>query len=282
MTTVSTLVLTNPPWADFAFDALPVGTASCRILRFDAGAWVELPGAKARPVLGDEWRYLDHGLPVREVAAPISYRLEPLSAAGAILSAGVLEWTVTAPVVDHGDVWLSDPLNPLAAVKAAMSATGDEAQTWGASSGGLLTPLGGRPVSTGMQRQRQRPWHVETASDVDASAVLGMVDSGAVLLLRGDPACLVHDTGVVYLHVDGPRMRWVLVHDSRRWWDLPGTECRPPAILQLVANRTYADDLAEHATYAASTLAFPTYLDRVRGFVPGFGVSGFGTSPFGY
>ena len=264
MTTVSTLIVASPPWADFAFAALPAGTVSCRILRKDAGSWVALPGASARPVLGAEWRFIDHGLPVRESATAIEYRLEPLSDAGAILPAGVLEWTVTSPTVEHGEVWLSDPLDPLRGIKAAMTATGDERQEW-ASTGGLLTPVGGRPVSAGFQRSRRRAWNMETASAGDAAAALGMVESGAVLLLRGDPDCLVHDTGVVYLHVDQPSMRWVLVHDSRRWWSLAGTECRPPAILQVVASRTYADDLAEHATYADSTAAFATYLDRTRG-----------------
>lgn len=263
MTTVSTVIVSSPPWADFAFSGLPAGTVACRILRADPdGSWRLLPGSSQRPVLGSGWRYLDHGLPVRESAASISYRLEPLSAAGAVLPAGVLEWTVTAPTVEHGAVWLSDPLDPLRGVMVSMQVS-DDSQSW-AGSGGLLSVIGGAPVSVSMGRYRQRSWRVNTETDADTAAVLGMVDSGAVLLLRGDPACLVHDTGVVYLHVERPAMQWVLVHDARRWWDLAGTECAPPAILQLVAGRTYADDKAEHSTYAASKAALPTYLDRMR------------------
>ena len=263
MTTVSTVIVSSPPWVDFAFSALPAGTAACRILRADPdGTWRQLPGAGQRPVLGSEWRFIDHGLPVRNAATLISYRLEPLSAAGAVLPAGVLSWSVTAPTVAHAEVWLSDPLDPLMAVKLTANAT-DYAQSWGGS-GGLLTPIGGLPVSTGMSRWRQRSWRVKTTNAGDAAAVLGMVDSGAVLLLRGDPECLAHDTGVVYLLAERPSMQWVTTHDPRRWWDLAGTECQPPAILQLVAGRTYADDLAEHATYAISKAALPTYLDRMR------------------
>ena len=263
MTTVSTVIVSSPPWADFAFSGLPAGTVTCRILRADPdGSWRLLPGSSQRPVLGTGWRYLDHGLPVRESPTTINYRLEPLSSAGAVLPAGVLEWTVTAPTVGHSEAWLSDPLDPLRGVRVTVNAT-DRQQPWGGS-GGLLAPIGGPPVSTGMRRFRQRAWRVKTATAGAHGAVLGMVDSGAVLLLRGDPACLVHDTGVVYLHVERPAMQWVLVHDARRWWDLSGTECAPPAILQLVAGRTYADDLAEHATYAASKAALPTYLDRMR------------------
>ena len=78
MTTVSTVIVSSPPWADFAFSGLPAGTVTCRILRADPdGSWRLLPGSSQRPVLGSGWRYLDHGLPVRESPTTIIYRLEP-------------------------------------------------------------------------------------------------------------------------------------------------------------------------------------------------------------
>ena len=260
MTTVSTVIVSSPPWADFAFSALPAGTVACRILRADPdGTWRQLPGAGQRPVLGSEWRFIDHGLPVRNAATSIAYRLEPLSAAGAILPAGVLEWTVAAPTVTGATGWLSDPLDPLRAVPVTMLAPGRE---WGDSwtgAGGLFTPLGGDPVSSGFRRQRSRGWAVQTATDGQDEAVWEMVDMGGVLLLRADPGVVAHRTGVIYLHVEGASGPTLA-----RVWSIPGTECAPPAILQLVAGRTYADDLAEHATYAISKAALPTYLDRMR------------------
>ena len=265
MTTVSTLLVASPPWADFAFAALPAGTVSCRILRKDAGAWTVLPGASARPVLGAEWRFIDHGLPVRESATAIDYRLEPLSDAGAILSAGVLEWSVTSPVVGHSGGWLSDPLDPLAGVPVTvLDPSGNRGDVWSGGSS-LLRPMSGDPVSLGARRARSRGWRVRTQTAAQAAAVWQMVDRGGVLLLRADPSCVDHRTGVVYLHVDEPSASATLTHQEVRRWSLAGTECRPPAILQVVASRTYADDLAEHPTYADSTAAFDTYLDRVRG-----------------
>lgn len=261
MTTVSTLLVSSPPWADFAFASLPVGTASCRIMRKDAGSWVRLPGASARPVLGAEWRFIDHGLPVRTAATAVEYRIEPLSAAGAILSAGVLEWSVTSPTVAHSTGWLSDPLDPLAAVHVTvLEPSGNRGDEWSGASG-LVRPLGGLPVSLGSQRVRSRGWRVKTETAEQATSLRAMIEGGGVLLLRADPECVDHPTGVIYLHVDQPSVSGVL----SRIWSLAGTECAPPAILQLVASRTFADDLAEHPTFADSLAAFPTFLDRMRG-----------------
>lgn len=284
MTSVDTVLIASPPWADFAFTGLPVGTAACRIYRKHAGSWRLLPGSSQRPVLGTEWRYLDHGLPVSETVGDgvypggdvypggvypwvgvggVEYRLEPLSDAGAVLDAGVLEWSVTAALVGASRGWLSDPLDPLAAVEVTIlaEATGE---AWGGT-GGRVQPPGGMPVALGHTRFRTRPWRLQVDTATDAQKARDWIERGGVLLLRGDPATLSHESGVVYLDIDSPSMRWTNPYDPRRWLVFEAVECAPPAILQLVAARTYADDLAEHPTYADSAAAFSTYLDRMRG-----------------
>lgn len=284
MTSVDTVLIASPPWADFAFSGLPVGTVACRIYRKHGGLWRLLPGSSQRPALGTEWRYLDHGLPVSETVGDgvypggdvypggvypwvgvggVEYRLEPLSDAGAVLDAGVLEWSVTAALVGASRGWLSDPLDPLQAVQVTVMAT-DRGEAWGGS-GGRVQPPGGMPVATGRTRFRQRSWRLKFDSLADGQAAHGMVEAGGVLLLRADPGTLSHDTGVVYLDTDDPAMTWTHPRDPRRWLTFSGVEVAPPAILQLVAARTYADDLAEHPTYADSAAAFSTYLDRMRG-----------------
>lgn len=265
MTTLSTLVSGTPPWADIAASGLPVGTARVRLLRTWQGVTEPVRGASGVAPVGSAWRYVDYSMPVTSTAATVDYTVEPLSSAGATLTAGVVAVSLAAPIVDHSDVWVSDPLDPLGAT--LVGARDDGLDEWDGD-GSLLTPLGGLPVSSRLTRTRGRSWRLRTDGAGAIAKMWALIDSGAVLLLRGDPACLGHPSGVVHLHaprasVSAPRG----THDELRYWSIFGTECAAPALLVAVPTRTYRDTTDAFASYAATAAALPTYLARTRGAV---------------
>ena len=263
MTAIQPLMIPSPPYLDLAVTGLPAGTARCRVVRTWAGVSEELTGGSRRPVVGTQWRVLDHSVPVSGDAAPVEYRIEPLTAGGAVIAAGVASITLPTTQVAHSQAWLSDPLDPLGATQVEVKVPGED--TW-QGEGELLTPMGGLPVSTGFTRARSRDWRFKTSEFSQAAAAAVMIARGGVLLLRGDPSCLGHPTGVIHLHSDSPAMSSVRgFHDPVRNWSIPAVECAGPALLEAVAVRTYADDRDVHATYAASKAAFATYLLRSRG-----------------
>lgn len=282
MTDISVWVVASPGWADLAVSGLPAGTASCRVVRRWRGRSEVLRGATRRPVTGDTWRFLDHAMPatVSPVdggpwggpppsnlvdADVVSYTVEPLTAGGAIIAGGLATVTVSALTVGHSEALLSDPLDPLHGISVSLLEADED--SW-SGDGDLLTPIGGLPVSTGMTRATTRPWSLETSSVEDAVALRDMLARGGVLLIRGDPDCLDHPTGVVYVHVPSPSMTRVRgSHDPLRIWSLTGTECAEPAQLAVVAIRSYGDSSSDFASYGQATSALPTYLDRSRGEV---------------
>ncbi|MGO5251723.1 hypothetical protein ACTQ2Q_10295, partial [Atopobiaceae bacterium LCP21S3_F11] len=74
-----------------------------------------------------------------------------------------------------------------------------------------------------------------TVRAVDAALM-----AGPTVVLRGDPACLDHPTGLLYVSaadVDSERTR---PHEPRVVWRIDGYESRGPAILPVVPSRTYA------------------------------------------
>lgn len=267
MTSLSTHMVVSPGWVELFATDLPAGTASVRVVRQWRGTDAVLTGATKRPVQDGAWRYLDHALPCSLTPAtdPVGYRVEPLSDGGAILDDGVATVSVQPLQVGHSEALLSDPLDPLGGTRVTLMRSGDLA--WSASSGDLLGPaLGGLPVSTGMTRQREHSISAKTTSAVDAQLMQTMIERGGVLLVRADPSCLDHPTGVLYLHVPSPSRAAIKgPHGLTRRWALSGTECAPPASLALVAARSYADTSSDFPTYAATKAALPTYLQRSRG-----------------
>ena len=267
MTTLTAHRVVSPGWVDIFATGLPAGTASVRIARTWAGATEHLSGAMRRPVLDGTWRYLDHSLPcaLADAGIVVTYRVEPLTSGGAVLTDGVASIEVEPLTVTHSEVLLSDPLDPLGGVSVTVARPGD--MQWSSSSGELLGPaLGGLPVSTGLTRLREQAWTVKSTDRATAAKIQTMIERGGVLLVRGDPSCLDHPTGVVHLHVPAPTRATARgSHEPTRRWVINGTECVAPSRLALVATRPYADTSAAFASYAATTAALPTYLDRSRG-----------------
>lgn len=189
----------------------------------------------------------------------IRYTLEVVTSGGSI----VRTLDVPPALVGDSDVWLSDPLDPRGAVLVTAMATDGEGMSWD-SDGGVIAPMGGLAISTGQRRTRVRGWRLETEDPAAYAGLVAMIDRGAVLLLRGDPDCLDHPDGVVYAHVESPRWGHVLPHSPHRWLTFTGREVAAPLASTIVAARSYGQDFEEHASYADSLAALPTYLDRVR------------------
>lgn len=262
MTTISPLV-PSTGWADLAVSDLPAGTAAVRVSRAWHGQTVSLPGAELRPVVGSSWRWVDYALPLSVDPAGVTYTVEPLTAAGSVIGSGRASVTVVSGAVGHSEAVLCDPLSPSGQVRVQVLRS-DGADAWESMSGGLVTPMGGLPIATGRARAWVRGWVVTTDTAEAAEALRRMVAGGGVLLLRGDPECLDHPTGVVYL--DAPsvsRADYRGSHVPNRRWSLSGTEVSAPVVLGLDAY-TYADMTADYATYA-DVSAVGTYADLARG-----------------
>lgn len=268
MTVLTSHTVVSPGWVDLLATGLPAETTAVRCVRSWRGVESVLSGTTLRPVQDGTWRYLDHALPAALAGSgSVSYRVEPLGEGGGIITEGVQTLSVAPLVVDHSTALLSDPLDPLGGLSVTVGRAGDLA--WSSSSGEVLGPaMGGLPVSAGMVRQREHTLTVKTSTVADAGRVWAMIERGGVLLLRGDPSCLDHPTGLLYLHVPAPTRTMLRgPHESTRRWTIAGTEVAAPARLALVATRSYADTTSDFTTYAATLAALPTYLDRSRGEV---------------
>lgn len=251
----------TPPTLDLAVTGLPADTVEVRITRTWQGVSTPLPDARRRPVIGGEWRYIDPALPVSTSGGTVAYTVEAVDSTGSVTD--VAQTVVAAARVEHSQAWISDPLDATSPLLVDAQA-GDGAQGWD-SAGDLLTPMGGLAISGGHRRARRRTWLLQTASPADEQALWGMIERGGDLLLRADPACLDHPTGVAYIAATDATLEHVLPHDPDRWWALSCVEVAPPALTAVVAARTYGDDLAEHPTYGESRAMFATYLTRSRG-----------------
>lgn len=206
-----------------------------------------------------------------EVEYPmVTYTVTPIGADGA--PAGVVGVTeVVAPSVGHSEVWLSDPHDPIGAVRVVLlRADGGEVAD---SAAQAIRTMTGLPVGIdGPRNVRSRPWVLRSESDAVTAAVDRIIASGgfggydgpSTLLLRGDASCLDHPTGVVHVQAQSVSRHRTVGHQPRVTWSWSGPGTRGPKAPPVVSRRTYQDDLDENPTYQDSLDAYPTYLDRIR------------------
>lgn len=263
MTKVSALRVESGAWVDLAVSDLPSGTVACRVVRTWLGVEAVLPGAGRFRLLGSEWRFIDYALPASLSGDQVAYRVEPLGSDGRVIASGVASVSVGAVTVGHAEVLISDPLVPLSVARGILR--GDGKRSW-STSPSLVAVMGGAPIALGSRATLERSWPISTEAASDAARMRGIVAEASVILIRGDANCLDHPTGVIHLASDGVELSMQRgTHETSRRWVVSGVECAPPAQLAVSAARSYADDLSEQPTYAASLAAFQTYLDRVRG-----------------
>lgn len=258
---VTTRLNGTPPQVRLEITGLPATTARVRVTRSWADYETPCPDAGLVIPVGGTWAWTDYGLPATAETATCTYLIEATDASGAVVDTGTT--TVKTALVGHSDGWLSDPLDPLSAVRVTVThETG--APGW-ASSGSVVAPMGGVAVSLGAQRSRSRDFCVSVDDRASWSAIWQMLERGGVLLLRTDPSCVGHPTGHIHLHVDDAQATETLPHDPWRGVVLRTTEVAPPLHAVAVEAVTYADTTATYTTYARTRAALPTYADRSRG-----------------
>lgn len=269
MISINPVVVTSPPFADLYISGLPVGTARVEVTRQWRGVSRRVRGDSQAVVLGTGVRVVDWALPVSVDAGVISYVVSAVSAAGAVLEVSAAV-EVTAPPIGHSEAWVSDPHDPMTAQLVSVMAVDGEQ---GDAAVQTVTTMTGLPVALNAPRvSRGRPWRIsvdawERVRDVDALLGVGTDPSltgTGILLVRCDPSCIQHATGLLYVTAPSVTRDQLLPHEPRTDYSWSGIETRGPAAPVAVSRRTYQDDLDENPTYAASLAAYPTYLDRVR------------------
>lgn len=258
---ITTRTATLPPQARLEITGLPASTVTVRVRRSWAGVEAPCPDATLVQPVGGTWAWTDHGLPATHDAGSCVYTVEGLGAGGAVVDTDTV--SVPTAVVGHSEAWLSDPLDPLAAIRA--SVTDDTSPPGWASSGAVVAPLGGVAVSLGTRRARTREWGLAVEDPEAWRGLWRMIDRGGTLLLRTDPGCVDHPTGLVHLHIDDAQALPALPHDVWRGVQLRATEVAPPLHAVAVVARSYADTSAEYSSYQRTRAALPTYADRSRG-----------------
>lgn len=250
------LVMQSPPWVDMLVTQVPAGAVSVRAWRVWRAAEVLVRGRHV--LLGSSARVVDHDLPV---GSPVSYRVEALSGSGQVVESASVQ--VSAPSPGHSMAWLSDPMSPMGSVVVGVLRGGSRGR-W-SSAMEMVRPMGGLPITQGGERQvRVRSWRLVAEDEATVQAVDAIMLAGPTVVLRGDPECLDHPTGLLYVSAADVESERTVPHLPRVTWQMDGYESRGPAILPVVPSRTYADDMAEHPTYQDSTAAAATYLDRLR------------------
>lgn len=232
-----------------------------RVTRAWRGTSLPAPETSYRPIIGGTWDWTDYALPVTEDVTEITYTLDAYSASGQLLDTTRL--TTSVGLAGHSDAWLSDPLDPLAAIRVQVLAAGG-GHGW-SSSGRVVSLMGGRAISLGQSRAREREWLLGY-TPADSLALTAMLDRGADLLLRADPDCVQHPTGVCYLAVTDARLLPGLPHTGDlHQAQLRAIEVLPPLRPVAVPAWSYADTSSTYPTYAATRAALPYYRDRSRG-----------------
>ena len=261
MTSVEAITVADPPFVDLYIDGLPTGTGRVEVTRTFRQSAGRVRGDSWAAVVGDSVRLIDWGVPVSATREEVSYVVQPVAANGAALGGPGIT-SVDAPAIDARMVWVSDPHNPMGAALVRLLAE-PERPKWSARVE-VITTLTGRPLAiSGERSARTRGWHVCSTSAEVIAAMDRVIESG-VLLVRGDPTVLDHETGALFSTAP----------DVTRWRPEPGepfvtyawsgVESRGPMAPPVVSRRTYQDDLDEDPTYGASKAAYPTYLDRAR------------------
>lgn len=261
MTNVQAVAVASPPWVDLFISALPSGTASIMVERSWGNEPDRVRGDSTTPIIGGAARLVDWAAPVG--VGTIVYRVTALSATGQELESEIA--SVASTDIGHSEAWLSDPHDPTGAVLVGVLRPDDSGQQWSAPGADAVATITGLPLALdGRRMWRTRQWTLVTESEADALLVEAALDS-AVVLLRAQPECLDHRTGVVHVMSPSITRTRTMPHEPRIVWELAGPETRGPQGPPAVAARTYQDDLDEHPTYAASLAALPTYIDRLRG-----------------
>ncbi|MGO5416101.1 hypothetical protein ACTQXJ_09235 [Collinsella sp. LCP19S3_C6] len=251
------LVMQSPPWVDMLVTEVPAGVVSLRVWRVVDGVRVPVRGQHVP--LGSSARVVDWDIPV---GVPVTYLVEAVSSSGQVVgTGGESVQAVVSP--GHSRAWLSDPMAPLGTVVVGVLRS--ESRGRWSSASEMVRPMGGLPVTVGGARQvRVRSWRLVAEDEATVQAVDRIMLAGPTVLLRGDPECLDHPTGLLYVSAADVESERTVPHLPRVAWQVDGYESRGPAILPVVPSRTYADDMAEHPTYQDSTAAAATYLDRLR------------------
>ncbi|MDT9693968.1 hypothetical protein Q5762_37725, partial [Streptomyces sp. P9(2023)] len=95
-------------------------------------------------------------------------------------------------------MWLSDPMAPLGAVVVGVLRS--ESRGRWSSASEMVRPMGGLPVTVGGARQvRVRSWRLVAEDEATVQAVDRIMLAGPTVLLRGDPECMDHPTGMLYV-----------------------------------------------------------------------------------
>ena len=270
MTVISPVVVDSPPFADLYISGLPAGTARIEVVRSWRGVLRRVRGDSITPVLGTDARLVDWALPVSLDGAEVTYSVQALSASGAVIEAAA-SVSVATPRVTHSQAWVSDPHDPITAIRVGVLAS--ESDESADSSVTTVSTLVGMPVAINAPRtSRSRAWRLSADDAVTVARMDRILGVGSdptqigtgLLLIRGDASCLDHATGS--LHVTAPTVtrQRLLPHRPRVTYAWSGVETRGPMAPPVVSRRTYQDDLDENPTYADSLAAYPTYLDRAR------------------
>jgi len=213
-------------------------TASVQRVNAD-GTVVPVRGADPATLVAGAWVGDDYEAPLDEV---FYYQATSVDRPGV---------TITSPTYtmdSAGKTWLKHPgrpfLNSIIEVAAPPDLTRPVAQ-------GVFEVLGrSRPVAVTMRRNSERgTLVVNTRTDVDRSAILGLLDDGNPLFLSTPGG---YGIGSVYIAVAEvtEHRRTVLGRTEDRSFDLPFTVVdRPPGTAVAVGN-SWADVLAAYASWS--------------------------------
>lgn len=238
---------TPAPSVAVSITGLPAGTVSVHVWRSWASQESRVRGDDQLVITGGVALLTDHRVPPGRL---VTYRVESYNAAGTRLDVTIAPSLMVAALPDSM-AWLMDCEDPGSAMLLPLMAGTDDRRVLSGPGVYSRPATGGDPdwLSGGNRGGASMPFVLRCSTREEVLDAERLLTPNGTLLVRANPDCIIHATGLVFVAAPSVELRVRHPHTDTALLGFDGTSVREDDWPLTVPTRTWWDVKAENGTW---------------------------------